>query len=150
MSRLKGGQVSTSLADDMIVPISKIPQLVRSIAMTARKEHLTIGTYGHCGDGNLHAKVLLNVREKGAWGRAWRACREIYRTSIALGGSLSGEHGIGITRAPFMKMEHGTELNLMRTIKAAIDPSNIMNPGKLSLNQVPKTFVTRLRYPVGR
>lgn len=150
MSRLKGGQVSTSLADDMIVPISKIPQLIRSIAMTAKKQHLTIGTYGHCGDGNLHAKVLFNVREKSAWVRAWRACREIYSASIALGGSLSGEHGIGVTRAPFMEMEHGTELNLMRTIKAAIDPCNIMNPGKLSLQQVPKTFVTRLRYPVGR
>jgi glycolate oxidase len=148
MSRLKGGQVSTSLADDMIVPISKIPQLIHFISRVARKQRLVIGTYGHCGDGNLHAKVLFNVRKRDAWKRAWKACQDIYKACIGLGGSLSGEHGIGFTRAPFMGMEHKTELDLMRVIKRAIDPNNIMNPGKLSLDFTPKTFVTRLRYPV--
>jgi glycolate oxidase len=149
MSRLKGGAVSVSVAEDMIVPISNIPKLIGAISRIAKKRGLVIGTYGHCGDGNLHTKVLFDVRKKDAWTRAWKACLEIYGKCISLGGSLAGEHGIGYTRAPFMRMEHKAELDLMRTIKMALDPNNIMNPGKLSLDSVPKTFVTRLRYPVG-
>lgn len=149
MSRLKGGAVSVSVAEDMIVPISNLPQLIETIASVAKKRDLIIGTYGHCGDGNLHTKVLFNVRRREAWTRAWKACGEIYGECIGLGGSLAGEHGIGYTRAPFMRMEHKAELGLMRTIKKAIDPNNIMNPGKLSLDSVPKSFITRLRYPTG-
>jgi len=148
LSRAVGGKYSTSLADDMIVPVSRVAEAVKRFAEIAKRYGVTIGTYGHAGDGNLHCKVIFDVKSPEAWQQAWKACWDVYRVCVDLGGDLSGEHGIGFTKAPFLRLRKPRELELMRAIKRLLDPNNIMNPGKLGLEEIPDTFLYKLRYPV--
>ncbi|RLF49044.1 MAG: FAD-binding oxidoreductase [Thermoplasmata archaeon] len=152
LSRLEGGIVSTSLADDMNVPLSKIPEAIKRFQDVARKYGIIVGTYGHAGTGNLHTKVLFNPARKENWEKIRRAMAEIYGAVHELGGTTSGEHGIGISKAPFFVEEkRGTgTIEIMKIIKNALDRKGIMNPGKLCW--APEDFVmaTRLRYPVDK
>ncbi|HHH77654.1 MAG TPA: FAD-binding protein [Thermoplasmatales archaeon] len=145
LSRYGEDMVSVSLADDMSVPISKIPVAIKKFQEIAKKNDILIGTYGHAGDGNLHTKVLINPTAEGSWRRAERAVDEIYRVVISLGGTVSGEHGIGISKAPWMQIERKDSLAVMEEIKGAIDPKNIMNPGKMA--QWKGSIISYLRYP---
>lgn len=105
-----------------------------------KKYGIIVGTYGHAGDGNLHTKVLLNPRDENSWKNAEKAVDEIYKAVKKLRGLASGEHGIGITKAPWMDEDGET----MERIKKAIDPNNIMNPGKMM--QWKKSIISHLRY----
>ncbi|MGC9553802.1 MAG: FAD-binding oxidoreductase [Thermoplasmatota archaeon] len=145
LSRYGRDSVSVSLADDMSVPISKLPLAIKQFQEIAEKHGIVIGTYGHAGDGNLHTKVLINPLEEGAWGRAEAAVDGIYRAVLALGGTVSGEHGIGISKAPWMQIERRDSLEVMEAIKRAVDPQNIMNPGKIM--QWKGSIIQYLRYP---
>jgi len=145
LSRYGEDMVSVSLADDMSVPISKIPVAIKKFQEIAKKNGILIGTYGHAGDGNLHTKVLINPTAEGSWKRAEKAVDEIYRVVISLGGTVSGEHGIGISKAPWMQVERKDSLVVMEEIKKAIDPKNIMNPGKIM--QWKGSIISYLRYP---
>ncbi len=145
LSRYGEDMISVSLADDMSVPISKIPVAVKKFQEIAKKYGIIIGTYGHAGDGNLHTKVLINPLMDGSWESAEKAVDEIYRTVIALQGTVSGEHGIGISKAPWMQIERKDSLGVMDEIKRAIDPKNIMNPGKIM--QWKGSIISYLRYP---
>ncbi|MEM0449905.1 MAG: FAD-binding oxidoreductase [Methanomassiliicoccales archaeon] len=145
LSRYGEGYVSVSLADDMAVPISKIPQAVVAFQRIASKYDVIIGTYGHAGDGNLHTKMLLDPTSKQHWEKAEKAVSEIYETVISLGGTVTGEHGVGISKAPFMAKERAEVLHTMRAIKNALDPNNIMNPGKLM--EWEGSIIRHLRYP---
>ncbi len=140
LSRYGEDRVSVSLADDMCVPISKIPYAIREFQDIARKYNIIIGTYGHAGDGNLHTKVLINPKEEDEWKRAEKAVDEIYKAVEKLGGIASGEHGIGISKAPWMN----GDVKTMEIIKRAIDPNNIMNPGKMM--QWKGSIISHLRY----
>jgi len=140
LSRYGDDMVSVSLADDMCVPISKIPEAINEFQKIAKKYGIIVGTYGHAGDGNLHTKFLLNPRDEKSWKNAERAVDEIYKTVKKLGGLASGEHGIGITKAPWMDEDAET----MEKIKKAIDPNNIMNPGKMM--QWKRSIISHLRY----
>jgi len=140
LSRYGEDRVSVSLADDMCVPISKIPYAIREFQDIARKYNIIIGTYGHAGDGNLHTKVLINPKEEDEWKRAEKAVDEIYKAVEKLGGIASGEHGIGISKAPWMN----GDMKTMEIIKRAIDPNNIMNPGKMM--QWKGSIISHLRY----
>ena len=131
LSALKPGFSSVSLADDMGVPVSKIPDAVLAFQKIAEKYRVTIATYGHASDGNLHTKMLLDPLDKDEWDRGVKAVSEIFDVCIELGGTVTGEHGVGISKAPDFQKERATELSTIRAIKQAFDPKNILNPGKL-------------------
>jgi glycolate oxidase len=91
-----------------------------------------IPVFGHAGDGNLHPNILCDRRDAAQMARVRVAAREIFEAAVALGGTLSGEHGIGLLKKQFMELDVGTDaIALMRRIKDAIDPNGIMNPGKV-------------------
>jgi len=135
-----------SLADDMAVPISKIAQAVIAFKEISDRNDIIVATYGHASDGNLHTKFLLDPTKKEDWARAETTVKEIYDAVLSLDGTVTGEHGIGISKAPFMIKERGPAIDVMRTIKQALDPNNIKNPGKL-FDWDKDHVITTLRYP---
>ncbi len=118
--------------EDIVVPRSRIPEMVEWIDELRKSTGLTVVTFGHAGDGNIHFNIMLDKRDKEAFNKAEAAVEELFRHTIALGGTISGEHGVGITKAPYLDMELGSqEVALMKRIKAAFDPKGILNPGKI-------------------
>ena len=120
--------------EDIVVPTSRIPELIPELERMSRKFGIAIPCYGHAGDGNLHATLVKDPEmEYGVWQRRENEClRELYALTTRLGGKISGEHGIGIKRKKFLaEVIDPVELTLMKAIKAAWDPRNIMNPGKI-------------------
>ena len=145
LSQLKPGFTSVSLADDMAVPISKIPDAVTAYQEISEKYRVTVATYGHAADGNLHTKMLLNPLDKDEWDRGVAAVTEIFDRTIELGGTVTGEHGVGISKALDFQKERASVLSSIRAIKKAMDPNNILNPGKLEQWEGP--ILRNLRYP---
>ncbi len=128
LSRIK----PTTVLEDATVPRSKIPAMIRAIGEISRKFDLTIGTFGHAGDGNLHPTILTDRRNKEEWARVEQAIDVIFEEALALGGTLSGEHGIGTAKSKYLEKETSRATILYsRRIKAALDPKNILNPGKI-------------------
>jgi len=120
--------------EDIAVPVTKVPELFKRIEQLSRELRIDIATYGHAGDGNLHPDILFDQRDPGEVKRAVMAVDRLREITIDLGGTLTGEHGIGLRRARAMTMEHtDEEINVMRLIKRALDPNDIMNPGKMYL-----------------
>jgi len=120
------------ILEDATVPRSEIPAMVRAIRGISEKYGLTIGTFGHAGDGNLHPTIITDTRVPENREKVHAAVSEIFAAALKLGGTLSGEHGIGVAKAPFMESEVGKGgLKAMRAIKDALDPEGIMNPGKI-------------------
>jgi len=116
---------------DVVVPISKFTQMVMFAYQVAKKVGVEIACFGHSGDGNVHPMVMADKTERESWEKAIMTINEIVKYAISLGGVASGEHGIGIEKKDFMELQHSESLGLMRSIKRLIDPSGIMNPGKL-------------------
>ena len=120
--------------EDIVVPISAIPDLMPELDRISKKYNIQIPCYGHAGDGNLHATLVKNSESTM---EEWydvevKALKELYQATKKLGGTLSGEHGIGSKRKDFMGIVSSpVEIDLMRRIKKAFDPNNIMNPGKI-------------------
>jgi D-lactate dehydrogenase (cytochrome) len=122
------------LTTDAIVPISRLAEAVLGAKADILESGLTAPMVGHVGDGNFHALILVPPEPDGLE-RAWALDKKIVGRAMALGGSCSGEHGVGIGKRAFLEAEHGAEaLAVMRAIKATLDPRGIMNPGKLFLN----------------
>ncbi len=120
------------ILEDATVPRSKIADMVERIQEIAARHELTIGTFGHAGDGNLHPTVVLDPADADALERTHRAFGEIFEHAIGLGGSITGEHGVGLVKLPYLERQLGAgHLALLRRIKAAFDPHGILNPGKL-------------------
>jgi glycolate oxidase subunit GlcD len=115
---------------DIVVPISKITEVVSQAYVIAGKYDVKIAWFGHSGDGNVHPNILADRANKDLWERSVKTNQEIVAYAIKLGGVASGEHGIGIEKKQFMELEHGHSLALMKSIKKLLDPTNIMNPGK--------------------
>jgi len=125
----------TTILEDATVPRSRIPEIIEVIRSIAAEYRLKIGTFGHAGDGNLHPTFLTDERDADEMHRVEKAVDDLFRAALGLGGTLSGEHGIGITKARFLEWEMGSEgVSMMRRIKKAMDPNNILNPGKMSLD----------------
>jgi len=119
--------------EDIVVPRSRIAEMLRELREIGKRHDLMIAAYGHAGDGNIHTNILL---DDGDLLRAEKAVREIFAAALRLGGSISGEHGIGVAKAEYLPMECGPDaLAAMRRIKEALDPNNILNPGKIFLNR---------------
>ncbi|MHB8068461.1 MAG: FAD-binding oxidoreductase [Desulfobaccales bacterium] len=122
----------TCVLEDATVPRSKIPAMIQALEAISRKFNLPIGTFGHAGDGNLHPTILTDRRNKEEWARVEAAVDAIFEEALKLGGTLSGEHGIGTAKSRFLEKEFGAGTILFsKKIKAAVDPHNILNPGKI-------------------
>ncbi|WP_274653258.1 FAD-binding oxidoreductase [Paenibacillus humicola] len=122
----------TKISEDATVPRSKIPEMMERLKQIRDKYRLNLVVFGHAGDGNLHPNIITDKRNKEEMRRVEDAVGDIFKAAVALGGTLSGEHGIGLLKAPYMEMELGEAgLAMMRRIKEAWDPNNIMNPGKI-------------------
>lgn len=144
MMRARGGLVPTlsrirpfnrliPIAEDLGVPPSKIPETIRRARAIAEKHGVVIATFGHVGDGNVHTTFVSDVRSRGDWDRLRPAVEELVETALEMKGTLSAEHGVGVTRAPHIEKQLGPGLEVMRKIKRALDPDGILNPGKLGL-----------------
>ncbi|MDY0220823.1 MAG: FAD-linked oxidase C-terminal domain-containing protein [Desulfobacterium sp.] len=139
---------STSLADDMAVPYSKMAETAKKIHEIAARNNIIMTAYGHCGSGCMHTKILMEPTRSDQWDSARRAVAEIYEYVRSVKGTTSAEHGIGISKAAAFKAEKADSLDLMTRVKKAFDPNNILNPGKLM--DAPEDWVTAtdLRYMV--
>lgn len=121
-----------TILEDATVPRSRVPEMVTRIQAAAARHQIQIGTFGHAGDGNLHPTAVLDPDDGDAIARAHDAFDEIFATAIELGGSVSGEHGIGAVKLPYLERQLGAaHVALLRRIKSAFDPLGILNPGKL-------------------
>lgn len=122
----------TKISEDATVPRSQIPAMVRRLREIAQKYDLKMVIFGHAGDGNLHPNILSNKHNHQEMERVEQAVEELFKAALALGGTLSGEHGIGYMKAPFLQWETGeTGFAAGQKLKAAVDPQGVLNPGKL-------------------
>jgi glycolate oxidase len=122
----------TTILEDVTVPRDKLAEMVAFIAEVARKHRLQVGTFGHMGDGNLHPTFLTDERDADEMARVHEALEEIVTRTLALGGTITGEHGVGLAKKPWLKRQLGDESHaLMRQIKQALDPRGLLNPGKI-------------------
>ncbi len=130
-------QVKPALVlEDATVPRSNIPKVIKEIRRIAEKYNLMIGTYGHAGDGNLHPTITIDPRDQDEVHRMEQAVDEIFKAAIALDGTLSGEHGIGIGKVKYLPLEFGPAgVDTIRRIKEALDPNYILNPGKMVIKE---------------
>jgi glycolate oxidase len=118
------------LVEDAVVPVSELPRMIGKIQEMSRKYDLKVGVLAHAGDGNIHPDIMTDVRNAEEMTRVDNFIHEMYEEVIALGGTLSGEHGIGIGKEKYMGLEFSERtLALMRGIKRVFDPKNILNPG---------------------
>lgn len=126
---------NTVISEDTTVPISKVADFLEVIEDIAEKYDIIIPTVGHVADGNVHPHFSYDCTDPDQTQRVKKAKAELYRRAVDLGGTLTGEHGIGIGKAPFMRLEHdAAAMDVMRRIKQALDPKNILNPGKMDLD----------------
>lgn len=123
------------LNEDITVPRSKLPALLEGIDEISKKYGFKIPCFGHTGDGNVHTNIMVpDKNDEEQVKKGYEAVEEVFKLTVELGGTLSGEHGIGLSKAPFMKLAFfDAEMNLMRNIKKAFDPNNILNPFKMGL-----------------
>jgi glycolate oxidase len=120
------------IGEDISVPRDAFPEVVRRIRAISEAYRLPIAVYGHAGDGNLHPSVLCDLSDPEEAERVHRAVDEIFAAALAVGGTLSGEHGIGITKRPYIVQALGQAgVTVMKAVKAALDPKGILNPGKI-------------------
>ncbi len=122
----------TTLLEDATVLRSRVPDLLRGIDRIAQKYNLLIGTFGHAGDGNLHPTFLFDKKDPAQVARLEQAVDELFELTLQLDGTISGEHGIGIEKRPFLKRQLGEAgIELIKKIKSSLDPNGILNPGKI-------------------
>ncbi|MGD9032988.1 MAG: FAD-binding oxidoreductase, partial [Desulfobacteraceae bacterium] len=135
LSRIKPGNRLVPIAEDLGVPSSRIPETIRRAQAIAEKHNVTITTFGHVGDGNVHTTFVADVRDREEWNRLKPAIEELVETAMEMKGTLSAEHGAGITRAAHIERQLGPAMEVMRQIKQTLDPENILNPGKMALEK---------------
>jgi glycolate oxidase len=120
------------IGEDITVPRSAIPEAVRRLKAISASYGLPIVIFGHAGDGNLHPNILFDKRDPRQWAKVEQMVAEEFALALELGGTLSGEHGIGALKRPYMQQALGaTSIRIQRSIKQALDPFNILNPGKV-------------------
>jgi glycolate oxidase len=126
---LRPGSNRAYCGEDLCVPVARIPETLRAIQDISARYRIPIATYGHIGGGGLHPGHLIDGRDPDEVQRVLRVADEIHQLALRMGGTTTGEHGVGAARAPYMAQEHGPALEVMRRIKLALDPKNLMNPG---------------------
>ena len=122
----------TTILEDVTVPRSELAHMIRFVDEVAKKHELKIGTFGHMGDGNLHPTFLTDERNADEIHRVHEAFKEIFDEAIRLGGTITGEHGIGLAKKEFLpKFAGAAQMRVMRELRTALDPKGILNPGKM-------------------
>jgi glycolate oxidase len=122
----------TTILEDVTVPRDKLAEMVAFVAEVAKKHNLLVGTFGHMGDGNLHPTFLTDERNTEEMARVHEALEDIVTKTLALGGTITGEHGVGLAKKAWLRRQVGENSHdLMREIKRAWDPQNLLNPGKI-------------------
>ena len=122
----------TKIAEDITVPRDQIATFIREAGKIAEENHLKIINFGHAGDGNIHTSLMIDERNESERRRAEVAIKEIFKLTIRLGGTLSGEHGVGLTKAPYIGLElDPVAIEVMKKIRKVLDPNQILNPGKI-------------------
>jgi glycolate oxidase len=123
-----------NVSEDVTVPVSKVADLLMGISNIVRQQDLPFVVFGHAGDGNLHPRIMYDRSDSRQVQRLSKAVEAIFKLTCELGGTLSGEHGIGLAKAPYLALEHDrVRMDLMRGIKKLFDPNHILNPGKMAL-----------------
>jgi glycolate oxidase len=128
---LRPGANRAYCGEDICVPTERIPETLRVLQEISKRFDVPIATYGHIGNGNLHPGHLIDARDPDEVRRVLQVADAVHDLALRMGGTTTGEHGVGAVRAPFMEREHGPALETMRRIKRALDPKGIMNPGKI-------------------
>ena len=120
------------LGEDITVPRSAIPEAIRRLKAISARHGLPIVIFGHAGDGNLHPNILFDMRDPAQWAKVGEMVKEEFATALELGGTLSGEHGVGSLKRPYIEQALGPlSIEIQKRIKKALDPDNILNPGKV-------------------
>ena len=134
ISKLDPAKTRIYMGEDVGVPIKQIPALIRKVQQISSKLDIPAMKYGHIGDGNLHVALFIDIRDESQWDKLRLAADRIHRAALDLGGTVSSEHGIGLARADLLPEQAGSEaFSLMQSIKKALDPQGILNPGKMGL-----------------
>jgi glycolate oxidase len=122
----------TTILEDATVPRSELARMIRFVEAVAKRHKLRIGTFGHMGDGNLHPTFLTDERNKAEMHRIEEAFKEIFEEAIRLGGTITGEHGVGLAKKAFLpKFAGNAQMRVMKELRQALDPKRILNPGKI-------------------
>lgn len=121
--------------EDLAVPLSEIPRTIRRAREIGAETGVAVIFYGHFGDGNVHTAILIDPSDADEVRRADELADRLHKLALEVGGTVTGEHGTGAVRAPYMRAEHGAALDVMRRVKRALDPKGILNPGKLDLEE---------------
>ena len=120
--------------EDICVPRSRVPEMIRRVDAIGEKYDIPIVNFGHAGDGNIHVNIMIDKKIEGELAKAEKAIEEVFKGALELGGTMSGEHGVGIAKAPYINLEISEKAaDYMKMIKKALDPNNILNPGKIFL-----------------
>jgi glycolate oxidase len=123
---------TNKINEDIVVPTDKIPDMVRIIQDIQKTSGLKVVSFGHAGDGNIHCNIMYNKANENESKRAEKAVDDLFSATLKLGGTITGEHGVGMTKLKYLPQEIGeTQIELMRGIKRVFDPQNILNPGKI-------------------
>jgi glycolate oxidase len=134
MSRLRPSYRLVPLVEDFGVPISKIPETIAEIQKIGEKYGFPVATFGHIGDGNLHATFIMNPTVPEHWEKVKKIALEFIDMTLRFKGTVSAEHGVGMAKSPYIGKQLGESINVMKAIKKTIDPNNILNPGKMGFD----------------
>ncbi|MBF0456397.1 MAG: FAD-binding protein [Nitrospirae bacterium] len=122
----------TKINEDVVVPVTKVPELLMGLQAIGEAAGVPIACFGHAGDGNIHVNIMTDKNDKKKYDEAEKLVRKIFRLTLDLGGSISGEHGIGLTKSKYINMElDSVNIDIMQGIKKLFDAKNILNPGKI-------------------
>ena len=122
----------TKINEDIVVPRTRLPEMLRILKGLSESTGIRIVNFGHAGDGNIHVNLMVDKNNKDEYAKALKLVGDIFSATLELGGTISGEHGVGLTKKDYITMEiQPAELELMKKIKAVFDPKNILNPGKI-------------------
>jgi glycolate oxidase subunit GlcD len=135
LSRIKPGNRLVAISEDLGIPPTRIPEVIKRAQEISKKYNLLITTFGHIGDGNVHTTFVTDMRSREEWDRLRPAADELANLALEMGGTVTAEHGTGLARNPYIEKQLGPALDVMRSIKNALDPLNILNPGKMGLEK---------------
>lgn len=135
LSRIKPGNRLVAISEDLGIPPTKVPEVIKRAQEISDKYNLLITTFGHIGDGNVHTTFVTDMRSREEWERLRPAADELAELAIEMGGTITAEHGTGLARNPYIEKQLGPALDVMRSIKKALDPNGILNPGKMGLEK---------------
>lgn len=125
----------TKINEDIVVPRNRITEMLKRLRNYSEKSGIKIVNFGHAGDGNIHVNIMVDKNNKDEYEKGVGLVEQIFKDTLELGGTISGEHGIGLTKARYLRMEiSSTQMSIMKSIKQVFDPKNILNPGKIFMD----------------